>query len=208
MFYYIIYIIAIIINFAVSFFTIWNIRKYMREMQKNKQVIGTVLLIIISIVMLSMDVIEVLSASAIEVLSASAIYILGCTFFVDINFLIPSFTFLLAKKSGRKDINTFSIVSLVTSISGIFVMIILNIFGMNLSIINYWVLGIISIIGMSLPIINWVLGIIAIVIYKTTPKISSSTEISKPSSICPKCGSPVHGNKQFCTKCGQKINTI
>lgn len=188
----IVFIIAIIINFTSSFFTIWNTKKYTREIRKSKQVIGTVLLIIISVGMLSIDVIVLLRSIKIiavqsykewAALSAAILNTIALTL-LNVDFLISSFTFLIAKKSGKKDIKIISMASLVTSILSIFI---------------------------ATPVfsfINFCLGVIAIAVYKTTPKISSSVERSKPSSICPKCGAPVSGNKQFCTKCGEKLSTI
>ncbi len=39
-------------------------------------------------------------------------------------------------------------------------------------------------------------------------KTVSSNKINESTLICPKCKKPISGNKNFCTSCGEKINTI
>ncbi|MCM1190094.1 MAG: zinc ribbon domain-containing protein [bacterium] len=189
--------VAIIGNFIISLFTIWNAKKYIskkytQQMPKNKQMIGKVLLITISVVVLLISVIMLSRSRKIIALQsypewADSIDFIFSTFFLtvaNINFFISSLIFLAADKSEQKNIQIISMASLAISIFSIFIATVMLFF------------------------INFCLGIIVIAAYMITPKTPSSIEISKQSSICPKCGSPVSGNKQFCTKCGEKLNTI
>lgn len=186
--------VAIIGNFIISLFTIWNAKKYIskkytQKMPKNKQMIGKVLLIAISVVVLLISVIVLSRSRKIIALQsypewADSVGLIYSTFtltLANINFFISSLIFLAADKSEQKNTQMISMASLAISI--------------------FIAAGI-------LFLINFCLGIIVIAAYMITPKAPSSIEISKQSSICPKCGSPVSGNKQFCTKCGEKLNTI
>lgn len=180
----ILFTIAVIINFTASFFTIWNVKKYMQD---NMRIIR---LIIISVVVLSASIVVLLKSINIIALqsyrewqdSIIVIYITFLLTLANINFFISSLTFLLAKKSGQKSMRIISRVALITSILGIF--------------IPFFIL------------ITICLGVVVAAAFIMVPKASSSIEINKPSSVCPKCGFPISGNKHFCTKCGEKLNAI
>lgn len=180
----ILFAIAAIISFTASFFTIWNVKKYMQDNMRISR------LIIISIVVLSTSVFVLLESVNIIALqsykewqdSIIVVYITFLLTMVNINFFISSLAFLLAKKSGQKSIRMISRAALITSILGIFI----NLFFL----------------------ITICLGVVVIVVYIIVPKASSSIEINKPSPICSKCGFPISGNKRFCTKCGEKLNAL
>lgn len=128
--------------------------------------------------------------------------------FIIFNFIISAFSFWNSKKYRQKSMRAITIISLVTST---FVLVIIVAWMINrFKMIRYlridylcFILAGFSLINLDLCIVNIVFLIIA-----RKNKTLPSNKISKPSSVCPKCGLPISKNKKFCTNCGEKLNTI
>lgn len=149
-------------------------------------------------------------------------FVFGITIFGIIVFAICSFGFINAKRCRRKDAQTIAVISLIINIVCVAACIAacaaLARIGFNWDLYEYyWMLQnkppisnlqVYALI-ITLPI-NIGLTIINIISLRATHKNKtlSPNKISTPSSVCPKCGLPISGNKKFCTNCGEKLNTL
>lgn len=135
---------------------------------------------------------------------------------------ISAFSFINAKKYVRKDAQTIAVISFIAVI----IYIIARVAAYNCTIgmlyddfdsapsaavavspSNLVILQIISQMILFAIICLTVINAVFIVRIRKDKTVSSN-KINESTLICPKCKKPISGNKNFCTSCGEKINTI
>ena len=135
---------------------------------------------------------------------------------------ISAFSFINAKKYVRKDAQTIAVISFIAVI----IYIIARLAAYNCTIgrlyddfdsapsaavavspSNLVILQIISQMILFAIICLTVINAVFIVRIRKDKTVSSN-KINESTLICPKCKKPISGNKNFCTSCGEKINSI
>ncbi len=133
---------------------------------------------------------------------------------------ISVFSFMNAKKYVRKDAQTIAVISFIAVIIYIIARVVAYNCTIGMLYVDFDSAAAVAVSPSNLVILQIISQMILFAIICLTvinavfivrirkDKTVSSNKINESVLICPKCKKPISGNKNFCTSCGEKINTI